>query len=408
MVQFKEKIIISIVGLTNVGKSTLFNLISGQKNRAIVDSKSGTTADNVNTVMEIHGLGVVKLIDTPGVDESCELGEKKRIKTKHAINVSDLVLFVIKNNRTNFTDYEKEFLDYIKQQDKQILLINNCFDDNYININYDYKVLTLNANDFNNQLKVTNFIIENINLKKEKIDLLPNIKVENSYILLIIPLDEESPELRLLRPQSMVIERLLAKFAMPILYRPNLKNFDVNDFKNVINDLKSSKNGLSLIITDSQVVGQIIDYIPKDINFTTFSILMTNFMSNGKVEYMLNSLKTLDNLNNDDNILIVEACKHDRKCDDIATVKIPNLLKKYTGKNLNIQFNFGNVFPTEEEIFDGNYKLVIICGSCMIDKQEYQNRLRIFLKFNIPVINYGMFFSYIKEKNLLFEKRFVF
>lgn len=400
MAQFKEKIIISIVGLTNVGKSTLFNLISGQKGKAIVDSKSGTTADNVNTTMEIHGLGVVKLIDTAGIEEDGVLGDKKRIKTKHAINVSDLVLFVIKDNKTNFTDREKEFLDYIKQQSKQVLFINNCFNNDTVKVKE--KTLTLNANNFDNQLKITNFIIENINLKKEQVDLLPDVKVENSYVLLVIPLDEESPELRLLRPQSMVIERLLKKFAMPILYRPNLKNFNKEDFINVLDDLKNSKNGLSMVITDSQVVGQIASYIPKNINFTTFSILMTNFMSNGKIDYMLNSLKTLDNLNKNDNILIVEACKHDRKCDDIATVKIPNLLKKYTGKNLNIKYNFGNVFPTEEEIYNGNYKLVIMCGSCMIDKQEYQNRLRIFSKFNIPTINYGMFFSYINNHNCIF------
>ena len=95
MTQFSEKTIISIVGLTNVGKSTLFNVITGQKNKAIVDSKAGTTADNVISLMELHGLGKIKLIDTAGIDENGILGDKKREKTKQAIDESDLILFVI-------------------------------------------------------------------------------------------------------------------------------------------------------------------------------------------------------------------------------------------------------------------------------------------------------------------------
>ena len=91
MTQFSEKTIISIVGLTNVGKSTLFNVITGQKNKAIVDSKAGTTADNVISLMELHGLGKIKLIDTAGIDENGILGDKKREKTKQAIDESDLI-----------------------------------------------------------------------------------------------------------------------------------------------------------------------------------------------------------------------------------------------------------------------------------------------------------------------------
>ena len=127
MGQFQEKTIISIVGLTNVGKSTLFNAITGQKNKAIVDSKAGTTADNVISLMEIHGLGKVKLIDTAGIDEEGELGNKKREKTKQAIAESDLILFVIKNNEKELNDYEKNILNFIKEKNIYILIIYNKF-----------------------------------------------------------------------------------------------------------------------------------------------------------------------------------------------------------------------------------------------------------------------------------------
>ena len=64
-------------------------------------------------------------------------------------------------------------------------------------------------------------------------------------------------------------------------------------------------------------------------------------------------------------------------------------------------FNFGQTFLTEEEIKNKNYKLVIICGGCMIDKQKYQARLELLEELKIPTSNYGIIFSYIKNKKIL-------
>lgn len=402
MGQFQEKTIISIVGLTNVGKSTLFNAITGQKNKAIVDSKAGTTADNVISLMEIHGLGKVKLIDTAGIDEEGELGNKKREKTKQAIAESDLILFVIKNDEKELKDYEKNILNFIKEKNKNILIIYNKFNDEKINIKIDdIKFIELNLNQENQQLKITDFILENYKKNNNSVNLLPDLKLKDSYVLLVIPLDEESPELRLLRPQSLMIERLLQNYAIPVLYRPNLKNFDKDDFIKNIQDLKNTDRELSLIITDSQAINVIYDCIPQNINFTSFSIIMSNFMSNGKLINFINGARELDNIKDNDNILIVEACNHDRKCNDIATVQLPNAIKKYTQKNVNFDFNFGQTFLAEEEIKNKNYKLVIICGGCMIDKQKYQARLEMLEELKIPTSNYGIIFSYIKNKKIL-------
>ena len=225
--------------------------------------------------------------------------------------------------------------------------------------------------------------------------------IVSAYVLLVIPLDEESPELRLLRPQSLMIERLLQNYAIPVLYRPNLKNFDKDDFIKNIQDLKNTDRELSLIITDSQAINVIYDCIPQNINFTSFSIIMSNFMSNGKLINFINGARELDNIKDNDNILIVEACNHDRKCNDIATVQLPNAIKKYTQKNVNFDFNFGQTFLAEEEIKNKNYKLVIICGGCMIDKQKYQARLEMLEELKIPTSNYGIIFSYIKNKKIL-------
>lgn len=402
MAQFKERIIISIVGNTNVGKSTLFNLITGQKNKSIIDSTAGTTADTVKSVMEIHGIGAVKLIDTAGVDEISVLGNKKREKTLRTIDNSDLILFVVKNGTQKLTSDELKIVDYIKSNNKQCLIIYNDFNNSHKHIDLlDYKSLIVNCNDFSKQLEIIEFIKNNFVYKEHSVDFLPQIDVYNKYVLLIIPLDEESPELRLLRPQSMSIERLLKIGAIPVIYKPNLKKLrekdkeEVNTFKKIIKDLKN----LSLVITDSQAFDCVCEYIPEKVKFTSFSIIMTNFMTNGNILNFINGVKQLDNLQDSDNVLIVEACKHDRKCNDIATAQLPVIIKKYINKNINIDFNFGESFLKDEEL--KKYKLVIMCGGCMIDKQEYNTRLKSMDKMVVSYTNYGLVFSYIKNKDLL-------
>ncbi len=388
----------SIVRKVNVGKSTLFNLITGQKNKSIVDNKAGTTADSVKSLMEIHGFGAVKIIDTAGIDESGELGEKKRQKTLNVIDNSDLIILVVKNGVKKLSKEENDTLIYIKKQNKQHLVIYNDFsgDKNYDVIN-DCKCSVVNCNDFSKQLVVTDFIIKNY--KKQNVyavDFLPNVNLCNRFVLLVIPMDEESPELRLLRPQSITIERLLKAGAIPVLYKPSLKDFNAQEFKSLIDSLKD----LFFVITDSQALGTIYSYIPNNVYLTTFSMLMTNFMSGGNILRFFDGVKKLCDLQNNGNVLIVEACKHDRKCNDIATVQIPNIIKKITNyKNINIDFNFGDTFMEEEKL--KKYDLAIICGGCMIDKQEYNSRLRLLDKLNIKYINYGMVFACANGLELL-------
>ncbi len=414
MAHFKERINISIVGLTNVGKSTLFNIITGQKGRAIVNSKAGTTADNVIGLIEMHGVGSVKLIDTAGVDEIGLLGDKKREKTYQTILESDLVLFVVNSNES-ISKYEEDLIKFLKEKNKDVLLVNNIFKENNKNkknIN-EFKSINLNLKEeysklennkvLNSQSKIVEFIKNNYKKEEDKTELLPNMDLSNSYVLLVIPLDDESPDGRLLRPQSLVIEKLLRKFATPVLYRPDLKNFNKEEFLENINNLENTKNGLSLIITDSQAISKIQDYIPDSIKWTSFSIIMSNFMSGGKITELINNTHKIEELQDGDKILIVEACKHDKKCDDIATIQLPNAIKKYTKKEINFDFNFGQTFLTKEELKKNNYKMVVICGGCMIDKQKYQSRIEMIKELNIPISNFGLVFSYIKNKNILDE-----
>lgn len=420
MAKFKERINICIVGKTNAGKSSLLNLLSGQKDYAIVDPTPGTTADTVVTLMEIHNIGPVKLFDTAGIDEQGELGKKKRRKTFQAIDESDLCLITIDSRRLlNTNDYfteEKQIDTYSSNKNKQTLLVFNLFDDskNLKEIENSAKkfaeelelpYLLLNISDINNQATLIDFILTNFKFEKNDFTLFPNLN-EKGLVLLNIPMDEETPELRLLRPQDIVVERLLRNFITPVLFRMNLKKArstnkseveeEKERFISLINTLKSSSEGLQLIVTDSQAFDIVGQWVPDDIPMTSFSITMTNFMTYGNLDYLVDSTYKIDDLKDNDLILIAESCNHNRKCDDIGTQQLPRLLKNKISDNLLFEFAFGRTFPENIE----NYKMIIHCGSCMTDKQKYYSRIQKAKEKGIPFTNYGMTISYCLNKQL--------
>ncbi|MCX6152617.1 MAG: [FeFe] hydrogenase H-cluster maturation GTPase HydF [Candidatus Kapabacteria bacterium] len=427
MSQKTERDILAIIGRTNAGKSSLLNLLSGQENFAIVDPTPGTTTDTVVTLIEIHGIGPCKILDTAGVDEYSELGDKKRKKTYQAIDEADLSLIMInveKVRQANDLEIEKELIHYLRYKGKQVLLLLNDFGkiplnpalineaDNFqellnqVNGELGIPSIILHANDFSYQSQLVDFIKNNYINRAKPVDLLPSLN-DKGIVLLIVPMDEETPELRLLRPQEMAVERLLRNYIVPVLFRLNLakaRNSDpllVNEeyerYTNLVNHLKKSPEGLQLIITDSQAFDIIPKWTPDDVSFTSFSIMMANYMSHGNLEFMVEGVQVVDSIVPGDKILIAESCNHDRKCDDIGTVQIPRIFEKKIAGKLNFDFNFGSPFPEDLK----QYKLIIHCGSCMIDQQKYLNRIETARQTNIPFTNYGLFLAYMQNKEVI-------
>ena len=411
------------VGRTNVGKSSLLNMLSGQKDFAIVDATPGTTADTVTTIMEIHGIGPCKILDTAGVDEYSELGEKKRKKTIEAIEEADLSIVVVDllgAAETQDLSIETGLIEHAERYGKQILIAHNLF--RFEEVDEDkieksrrlvdrllgglYPSIVIDATDMSQQLTIATFINTFFRREIHAIDLLPSLK-EKGYVLLIVPMDEETPILRLLRPQDMAVERILRNYSMPILFRPDLNKARSLDrkisseeksrFDRLIKHLTSSEEGLQLVITDSQAFDAVSDWIPEEIPFTSFSIMMTNYMSFGNLNLFIDGVKSIDCLKQGDRILIVEACNHSRKCNDIGTVQIPELLKKRVGGGIHIEFNFGRTYPEEVS----KYKLIIHCGACMIDRQKYARRIVKARETGTAITNYGILLSYLKSEDVL-------
>ncbi len=403
---------IGIFGKMNSGKSSVLNLLSQQK-ASIVDDTPGTTADTKVIKQEIHGLGPVKFYDTAGIDETSALGEKKKRKVINVLKECDLVLLIIDPSTQNFSP-EKELLNIARQQDKQLLIVYNIFtkkDTKYIsrikkNIPElkDFQSVKIKAIEVKYRSGFLKFILNNFRTGKKEKELLPFITSGQFYVL-VIPMDEQSPEGRYLRPQAMTGEFITRKRAFPVSYRLDLKKvkscrkMDVNAekmrFQDFINSLGKKP---AAVITDSQAAGTMARWLKKDILLTTFSIVMINYFSRGKLIEFARGMEAVNTLDDGKNILIVEACNHSRIAEDIGTVQIPRYVnKKFPG--VNIEYNFGREFLENNEF--EKYNLVIHCGGCMISEQKLQSRLKELSEAGVPYTNYGIFLSYMSGESTL-------
>ncbi|MEI6056089.1 MAG: GTPase [Lentisphaerota bacterium] len=400
---------IGIFGRMNAGKSSVMNLLT-QSDTSIVDPTPGTTADTKITMIELHGLGPAKLFDTAGMDESNELGDKKKSKVLLCLKECDLVLLVI-DPRIQTFETENEILNSAREQDKQIIIIVNIFngldytkeiykfDQNMPLIKF-YGKICISASDPSCRQNLINFILKNYVPKNVKIDLLPFIKKDEFYIL-NIPMDEETPHGRYLRPQEMSEEYIARHWAFPVSYRMDLSNArsgKVQEKERFTRFLASFSKRPKLMITDSQAMDIVKDWLPEDIMLTTFSIMMVNYMSSGMLKGFVDGVKVIDNLKPNDKVLIVEACNHSRIAEDIGTSQIPKILnRKIPG--LIIEHNFGREFQENANL--SVYKLIIHCGGCMVTPQTMSARIRDLSHLGIPYTNYGVFLSCLHGKHCL-------
>ncbi len=403
-----ERDIIGIFGTMNAGKSSLMNLITQQES-SIVDASPGTTADTRVTLMELHGIGPVKLMDTAGYDESDILGEKKRKKVSAALKECDLVLLVIDPSSPGLPT-GKVLLDESREEGKQVLVVYNLFNAEDAQKIEGLKVqlpdlrnfpeIKLSALEPDRRPSLLAFLLENYITKNNPTQLLPFVAPDEFYIL-NIPMDEETPPGRYLRPQAMAEEYITRHWGYPVSYRMNLvkaRTNDVDEKERWESFLGSFGRRPKVIITDSQAMDIMKDWTPADIGLTTFSIMMINYMSRGKLTKFADAVRAADRLGPGDSILIAEACNHSRIKEDIGTVQIPNLIVQHF-PGVKVIHLFGREWPEPEEL--KTIKLVIHCGGCMITPQRMATRLRDLEKLNIPITNYGIFLSYVQGKKVL-------
>lgn len=363
-----ERTHIAFFGRRNAGKSSLVNRFTSQE-LSIVSDVAGTTTDPVRKTMELLPLGPVVIIDTPGIDDEGALGNQRIERSLRVIDETDIAILVVDGSIGPGED-EKQLIDvFVKRKIPYLVVVNKS---DLGNVSAPEDAMTVSALDGSgiNELKERVAVI----IRERKVrPLVSDLVEEGDIVVLVVPIDKSAPKDRLILPQQMVIRDLLGKGAIPVV----VKDTEL--------DIALSKVGkVRMVITDSQVFGKVSKIVPLDIPLTSFSILMARFK--GILDQSIGGANMLDSLGNGAKILISEGCTHHRQCEDIGTVKLPNWIREYTGKDFEFSFTSGLEFPKDLSSFD----LIIHCGACMLGETEVASRYRKAADQGIPMTNYGI------------------
>ncbi len=392
-----NRVHIGFFGRCNAGKSTLINMLTDQP-VSLVSEVAGTTTDPVSKSMEILPLGPVVITDTAGIDDTTELGTLRMEKTEEVVKKINLAVYVLRTDEEPTAD-DMHWLGLLKQNNVPIALFIN-------EINAEIDKENNKENNIENKTDASTYVKTHKGLSElatvigsadftskdkrlELLDLLGGLTPldiegdqtllqglveEGDTIILVCPIDSAAPKGRLILPQVQTIREILDYKGLALVCQ-------TEELPAMINSLK---NPPKMVICDSQAFDRVDELTPSTIPLTSFSILMARFK--GKLQDLVAGVKAIKNLKPGSKVLISEGCTHRRQCDDIGTVKIPNLLKKQGHTDLQLEFTSGGAFPKDVS----HYDLIIHCGACMLTRREVLRRIECAVVQGTPIVNYGV------------------
>ena len=392
-----NRIHIGFFGRCNAGKSTLINMLTDQP-VSLVSDVAGTTTDPVSKAMEILPLGPVVITDTAGIDDTTELGALRMEKTEEVVKKINLAVYVLRTDEEPTSD-DMHWLGLLKQNNVPVALfineinaVPNNLTESKASIGRDILgeryiadhtglselVTVIGSADFTSDAKRLELLdllggLTPLDVEGEQ-TLLQGLVEEGDTIILVCPIDSAAPKGRLILPQVQTIREILDHKGLALVCQ-------TEELPAMIHSLK---NPPKMVICDSQAFDRVDELTSDSIPLTSFSILMARFK--GKLQDLVAGVKAIKNLKAGSKVLISEGCTHRRQCDDIGTVKIPNLLKKQGHTDLQLEFTSGGVFPKDVSQYD----LIIHCGACMLTRREVLRRIECAVVQGTPIVNYGV------------------
>ena len=371
-----ERTHIAILGRCNAGKSTLVNRITGQ-DVSIVSDTRGTTTDPVQKAMEINGLGAAIIIDTPGVDDDTLLGNERVARIGKVLDKTDIAVVLCSDEQC---DAEMRLVAECRVREIPVVVALT-----HIDTNPDYHALqtALSKRMGSEVVTISALTGEGIDKLVERIVALRPIEERlitegfcqaGDCVLLVMPQDKSAPKGRLIQPQVQTIRELLDRGCAPICCTPD----------RMADALAALASPPQLIITDSQAFAEVYKLKPETSMLTSFSILFARYK--GDITLFVEGAKALGGLTASSRILIAEACSHIPQHEDIGRVKLPRLLRKRFGEELQIDIVSGADYPEDLTPYD----LVIHCGACMFNRKHVLSRIERARQQDVPITNYGI------------------
>lgn len=380
---------IGLFGRTNVGKSSLLNVLADQ-DAAITSPIAGTTTDVVEKSMELLPIGPVTFLDTAGLDDESALGEARMARTKKALARADVVLLVCEPHCWGAC--EQRMAEEARAASLPLIVVFNKADCQPVAPAVEaaaravaLAVVTGSAT----APDATSCERLKQDIKRALLAYLPesflappalagDLLPAGGLAVLVVPIDLQAPKGRLILPQVQTIRDLLDNDAAALVVKER-------EFPALMRRLGTQPP--DLVICDSQVVARVVADTPPDVALTTFSILFARLK--GDLLAMVRGAARIEQLRPGDKVLVAEACTHHALEDDIGRVKIPRWLRQYTGCALDIDTYAGRDYPANL----AEYRLVIHCGGCMINRREMLSRIGVTDAAALPMTNYGVAIS---------------
>ena len=383
-----DRIHIGFFGRRNAGKSSIVNAVTGQE-LAVVSEIKGTTTDPVQKAMELLPMGPAVIIDTPGIDDSGELGELRIRKTRQVLNKTDVAVLVV-DGTAGISEAERQLAGLFQEKEIPFVVAMNKADICVGELSESLKqmegslgreaVIAVSAKT-GYQIQELKDKIAGLAVRKE-----PDRRIVGDliqpldFVVLVTPIDDAAPKGRLILPQQQTIRDILESDAVAIV----VKEWQLKE------TLRQLGKKPALVITDSQAFAKVHADTPKDVPLTSFSILFARYK--GDLKAAVQGAAAIEGLQDGDKVLISEGCTHHRQCGDIGSVKIPHWLAGYTHKKLEIALTSGTEFPEDLS----GYKLIIHCGGCMLNEREMKYRLKCAKDQGVPMTNYGIAIAYLQ------------
>jgi [FeFe] hydrogenase H-cluster maturation GTPase HydF len=374
---------IGLFGRRNVGKSSLLNAITRQA-AALVSDVAGTTTDPVEKPMELLPIGPVLFIDTAGIDDVGALGAQRVARTRQVIDRTDVALLVVAGGA--WGAFEDGLLAEFRERQTPVIVVANKSDvgacDDAVRAKLRAADVPLIETTATSGAGIGDVRAALIRMVPDALlappSILSDLVPAGGLAVLVVPIDKEAPQGRLIMPQVQSIRDLLDNDAFCLVVKER-------ELREALDRLRTPPD---LVVTDSQAFLKVAADTPTDVPMTSFSILFARFK--GDLAAFVQGARAIDTLRGGDRVLIAEACSHHPIGEDIGRVKIPRWLTQYVGGKLDFTHVQGHDFPADVS----GYKLVIHCGACTQNRREVLSKIERCRSQGVPMTNYGVAIAY--------------